>query len=388
MKKLPLIFSILLASTLLSSCVETRYLEKQGLITGVGYDVSEKESKIKGTIVFYQFNPSMKNLSTVISSDAETSKGIRMSANMETDHNLVSGQLRVALYGEEIAKAGINSLVDSLSRDASIGNMIFLAVASPTANEILSFQPKSQPTNMGTYLYNLMQLNIQNEVIPNPTLQEFMTSYGSVGKDPILPYLSIVKGKVGITGFALFSDDKQVGVLEREKIFYVRSLLNSLKTGTTEVEIPRDKFEKEIEQAEPQRNHKDEENTMEENFHITMDNIKNDYKINLVDKSIPSFDIKLELESRILEMTVPLNLSEAKVLRKLESELENSMREEGMKVIRELQETGSDPIGFGTHYRASSRGKEVTKKIWAEKYPEAEFNLNIELKIVRTGIID
>ncbi|WP_113929202.1 Ger(x)C family spore germination protein [Bacillus sp. P14.5] len=388
MKKLPLIFSILLASTLLSSCVETRYLEKQGLITGVGYDVSEKEKKIKGTIVFYQFNPSMKNLSTVISSDAETSKGIRMSANMETDHNLVSGQLRVALYGEEIAKAGINSLVDSLSRDASIGNMIFLAVASPTANEILSFQPKSQPTNMGTYLYNLMQLNIQNEVIPNPTLQEFMTSYGSVGKDPILPYLSIVKGKVGITGFALFSDDKQVGVLEREKIFYVRSLLNSLKTGTTEVEIPRDKFEKEIEQAEPQRNHKDEENTMEENFHITMDNIKNDYKINLVDKSIPSFDIKLELESRILEMTVPLNLSEAKVLRKLESELENSMKEEGMKVIRELQETGSDPIGFGTHYRASSRGKEVTKKIWAEKYPEAEFNLNIELKIVRTGIID
>ncbi|TYR74056.1 hypothetical protein FZC79_16530 [Rossellomorea vietnamensis] len=388
MKKLLMVTVFLTASLLLSSCVETRYLEKQGLITGVGYDQSEKEGKIKGTIVFYQFNPSMKNLSTVISAEADTSKGIRMSANMETDHNLVSGQLRVALYGEEIAKKGINSLVDSLSRDASIGNMIFLAVASPNANEILSFQPKSQPTNMGTYLYNLMQLNIQNEIIPNPTLQEFMTSYGSVGKDAILPYLAIVNGKVGITGFALFSDDKQVGILDREKIFYVRSLLDSIKTGSTEVEVPKEVFKKEIEMAEPEKTEAKEEDNEEKMMHITMDNIKNNFNIDLIDKSKPSFQITLEFESRILEMTVPLNLSDAEVLRKLESELEKSMEKKGMEVIQELQEYGTDPIGFGSYYRASSRGQEVTKKMWADKYPEAEFDLNIDLKIVRTGIID
>ncbi|MGM0845272.1 MAG: Ger(x)C family spore germination protein [Bacillota bacterium] len=387
MKKLILITGVIMTSLLLSSCVETRYLEKQGLITGVGYDQSEEEGKIKGTTVFYQFNPSMKNLSTVISADADTSKGVRMFANFETDHSLVSGQLRVALYGEEIAKKGINSLVDSLSRDASIGNMIFLAVANPNASDILSFQPKSQPTNMGTYLYNLIQLNIQNESIPNSTLQQFMTSYGSVGKDAILPYLSIIEGKVGITGFALFSDDKQVGILDREKIFYVQSLLDSIKTGSTEVKIPREIFKKEIEQAEPERAVKEEEEEKTE-MHITMDNISNDYKIKLIDTNKPSFDINLEIEARILEMTVQLNLSEAEVLRKLEKELEKSMEKKGMEVIQELQETGSDPIGFGSYYRASSRGVEVTKKMWADKYPEAEFNLSIDVKIVRTGIID
>lgn len=388
MKKLHLISTFLIASLLLSSCVETRYLEKQGLITGVGYDHSDKEGKIKGTIVFYQFNPSMKNLSTVISTEADTSKGIRMFANMETDHNLVSGQLRVALYGEEIAKKGINSLVDSLSRDASIGNMIFLAVAEPRASDILSFQPKSQPTNMGTYLYNLMQLNIQNEVIPNPTLQEFMTSYGSVGKDAILPYLSIVQGKVGITGFALFSDDKQVGVLDREKIFYVRSLLNSIKTGGTEVEIPKKVLKKEIEMAEPERTKENKAETEEDSMHISMDNITNNYKIKVIDKDTPSFHIDLKFESRILEMTVPLTLSEAEVLKKLENEIEKSMEKKGMEVIKELQKIGSDPIGFGSYYRASSRGKKVTKKMWSDKYAEAEFDLNIDLKILRTGIVD
>jgi spore germination protein len=386
MKKITLLMVVLSAALLLGSCVETRYLEKQGLITGVGYDKSEEEDRISGTIVFYQFNPSMQNLSTVISGDADTSKGIRIAANFESDHNLVSGQLRVALYGEEIAKEGISSLVDSLSRDAAIGNMTYLAVADPTAKEILSFQPKSQPTNMGTYLYNLMQLNIQNEVIPNPTLQEFMTRFGSVGKDAILPYLSIMDGKVGIKGFALFSDDKQVGLLEREKIFYVRSLVDRIKTGSTEVEIAKKNFEKEIKEAQADKIEQDDDE--DPKMHITMDNIKNNYKINLLDENKPSFEVKLKLESRILEMTVPLNLSEAPVLKKLEEELEKSMEKKGMDVLKEIQETGSDPIGFGSYYRAAIRGKKVTKKMWAEKYPSADFKLDIDLKIVRTGIID
>ncbi|WP_421378700.1 Ger(x)C family spore germination protein [Bacillus salacetis] len=387
MKKYFKIAVVISAAILLGSCVETRYLEKQGLITAVGYDKSEEEKRITGTIVFYQFNPSMQNLSTVISGEADTSKGIRMSANMETDHNLVSGQLRVALYGEGIAREGISSLVDSLSRDSAIGNMTYLAVADPSAKEILSFQPKSQPTNMGTYLYNLMQLNIQNEVIPNPTLQSFLTSYGSVGKDAILPHLTIIEDKVGIKGFALFSDDKQVAILEREKIFYVRSLLNNIKTGSVEVELEKEKFEKEILEAQEDKIEQQEEDK-DEKIHITMDNIKNSYEINLIDKNKPSFEIKLKLESRILEMSLPLNLSEATVLNKLEEELEKAMEKKGMEILKEIQETGSDPIGFGSYYRASIRGKEVTKKMWADKYPSAEFNLDIDLKIVRTGIID
>lgn len=385
MRRTILCIAVISTFLLLSSCVETNYLEKQGLITGVGYDQAQEKDKIAGTIVFYQFNPAMKNLSTVITGNANTSKGIRLRANMESDHNLVSGQLRVALYGEEIAKKGISPLVDTLSRDASIGNMIYLAVASPSAEEILSFQPKSQPVNMGTYLYNLIQISIKNETIPNPTLQSFTTSYGSVGKDAILPQLSIIEDKVGIDGFALFSDDRKVGVLDREKIFYVRSLVNELKAGNTEVELSTKPFEKEIKEA---ASYSEEEKEIEEKLHITMDNIKSKHKIDVTDKRKPSFDIKLTLESRILEMTVPFNLSEPAVLKKVEKEMEKSIKEEGLSVIKELQEKGTDPIGFGAHYRAVSREKELTKKMWSEIYPNAEFNFNVDVTIIRTGIID
>jgi spore germination protein len=383
LKKIPLFLMIVIASMILSSCVETRYLEKQGLITAVGYDQSEEENQMTGTIVFYQFNPSMVNLSTVISAEADTSKGIRKSANMESDHNLVSGQLRVAVYGEGIAKSGISALVESLTRDASIGNMVFLAVAAPSAKEILSFQPKSQPTNMGTYLYNMLQLNVKDETIPNPTLQEFLTSYGSVGKDAILPYLSIIEGKIGIAGFSLFSDDKQVSVLDREKIFYIRTLLDQINTGSTEVSIPKDNLIKELKAAEPE-----EEPKEGEMLHIMLDNIKSRQKIKVTNKNTPAFDIRLKLELRILEMSAPLNLSEEPVLRKLEKELEKTMEKKGTDILNEVKEIGSDPIGFGSHYRAVTRGKEVTKEDWKEKYPEAEFNFDIDVKIIRTGVID
>ncbi|WP_409250944.1 Ger(x)C family spore germination protein [Bacillus sp. SCS-153A] len=384
MRRLSLLMGIIAASLLLSSCVETNYLEKQGLITGIGYDQSEEKDKISGTLVYYQFNPAMKNLSTVITGVGETSKGIRHGANLESDHNLVSGQLRVVLYGEEIAKKGISSLVDTLSRDASIGNMIFLGVGTPTAEEILSFQPKSQPANMGTYLYNLFQANIKNETIPNPTLQEFMTRFGSVGKDAILPQIAIIQDKIGIDGFALFSDDRQVGVLDREKIFYVRSLMDQLKASSAEVELPTEPFEKEIKEAASST----EDEKHQEKLHFMLDNIKSNHKIEVTDKSKPSFNIKLKLESRILEMTVPFNLSEAAVLKKVEDVMAKAMEEKAMKVLKEIQETGSDPIGFGSHYRAISRDTKLTKEMWSEIYPKAEFNLDIEMKIIRTGIID
>lgn len=120
MKKKLSCFLLCLSVFFLSSCVETKYLEKLGLITAVGYDQADGE-RIKGTIVLYQFNPAMEDVEKILTSESKTSKGIRLSQNLETDHKLVSGQLRIAVYGKELAKKGIAHLVDTLERDSAPG---------------------------------------------------------------------------------------------------------------------------------------------------------------------------------------------------------------------------------------------------------------------------
>ncbi|TYS91692.1 Ger(x)C family spore germination protein [Rossellomorea aquimaris] len=367
------------SSCFLSSCVETRYLEKLGLITAVGYDQADDE-KITGTMVLYQFNPAMQDVEKVLISKSKTSKGIRLSQNLETDHKLVSGQLRITVYGRELAEKGISHLVDTLERDSSIGNMVYLTIADTTAEEILNYQMTERPSNMGTYLYNLVRQNVESETLVSPTLQEFITDYGSVGKDPILPLLKASDGKVGVDGFALFTRDKFIKEIKKDKIFFIRSLMEDYNAGSVEVELPLEKFEPYL--TSPHlRQEKDK-------VYIMIDSIKSSHKIKTEKKATPSFEVKLKIESRLLEMSEEMKLSDPKALRLLEDEIGDYIEKNIKEMILMLQEQGTDPIGFGMEYKSIRGHEDLSREKWDKLYKDASFHVKVENKIIRTGVID
>ncbi|MDT9024404.1 MULTISPECIES: Ger(x)C family spore germination protein [Rossellomorea] len=367
------------SSCFLSSCVETRYLEKLGLITAVGYDQADDE-KITGTMVLYQFNPAMQDVEKVLISKSKTSKGIRLSQNLETDHKLVSGQLRITVYGRELAEKGISHLVDTLERDSSIGNMVYLTIADTTAEQILNYQMTERPSNMGTYLYNLVRQNVESETLVSPTLQEFITDYGSVGKDPILPLLKASDGKVGVDGFALFTRDKFIKEIKKDKIFFIRSLMEDYNAGSVEVELPLEKFEPYL--TSPHlRQEKDK-------VYIMIDSIKSSHKIKTEKKATPSFEVKLKIESRLLEMSEEMKLSDPKALRLLEDEIGDYIEKNIKEMILMLQEQGTDPIGFGMEYKSIRGHEDLSREKWDKLYKDASFHVKVENKIIRTGVID
>ena len=379
MKKIVLVLLVCFSSCFLSGCVETKYLEKLGLITAVGYDQAEKE-KISGTLVLYQFNPAMGDVEKILSSTSKTSKGIRLSENLETDHKLVSGQLRIAVYGRELAEKGISHLVDTLERDSAIGNMVYLTIADGTAQEILTYQMEEKPSNRGTYLYNLVRQNVESEMLVSPTLQEFITDYGSVGKDPILPLLTAAEGKVGVDGFALFKRDKFIKEIKKDKIFYIRSLMEDYNAGSVEVELPIETFRPYL-SGLPLEQENDK-------IYIMIDSIKSSHKILTENKDTPSFKVKLDIESRLLEMSEEMKLSEPKALKLLQDEIGDYLEKNIRDILIMLQEEGTDPIGFGMEYRSVRGHQDITREEWDKLYKEAAFDIKVDNKIIRTGVID
>ncbi|MBN8193067.1 Ger(x)C family spore germination protein [Bacillus sp. NTK074B] len=367
------------ATFLLSGCVETKYLEKLGLITAVGYDQGEDE-KITGTLVLYQFNPAMEDFEKVLTSTAKTSKGIRLSQNLETDHKLVSGQLRIAIYGRELASKGIAHLVDTLERDSAIGNMVYLSIADTTAEEILTYQMEERPSNRGTYLYNLVRQNVEAEMLVSPTLQEFITDYGSVGKDPILPLLTAKDGKVGIDGFALFTRDQFIKEIKKDKIFFIRSLMEEYHAGSVEVELPIDLFRPYLSSL-----HLGQEN---DKIYIMIDSIKSSHDITAKKTDNPSFRINLNIQSRLLEMSEEMKLSDPKALQLLQREIGFYIEKNIKDMIHMLQEEGTDPIGFGMAYRSIRGHQDISREEWDKLYQEATFEVKVNNKIIRTGVID
>ncbi|WP_226674922.1 Ger(x)C family spore germination protein [Rossellomorea aquimaris] len=367
------------ATFFLSGCVETKYLEKLGLITAVGYDQNEDEN-ITGTMVLYQFNPAMEDVEKILTSTSKTSKGIRLSQNLETDHKLVSGQLRIVIYGRELAGKGIAHLVDTLERDSAIGNMVYLTIADTTAEEVLTYQMEETPSNRGTYLYNLVRQNVEAEMLVSPTLQEFITDYGSVGKDPILPLLTAKDGKVGVEGFALFNRDKFIKEIKKDKIFFIRSLIEEYHAGSVEVELPIDPFRPYLSSL-----HLGQENNK---VYIMIDSIKSSHDVSAKQTDKPSFRINLNIQSRLLEMSEEMKLSEPKAMQLLEREIGSYIEKNIKDMVLMLQKEGTDPIGFGMEYRSIRGHQDISREEWDKLYKEATFEVKVNNEIIRTGVID
>ncbi|MCA1039940.1 Ger(x)C family spore germination protein [Bacillus infantis] len=380
-----IVCSLLIALGLLlpaAGCVKTKQLERLGLITAIGYD--EKGDIIEGTVVLHTFESKEENVTQIITASGNTSKGIRQKQNIKTSHNLVSGQLRVAVYSEETAKKGLLQLVDTLNRDATIGNLVYLTVSKGKAKDLLKKAGQKEKTNLGTYLYNLIKQNIKDELILSPTLHEFNHSYFDPGKDPVLPVLKLEEDKVIIAGMAAFKDDLLAGELEIEKLFYLKTLEDNYESGNLELEIPKERLKEYILPASSET-----EEQKEEPLFITIDDIVSTKKIRLKDREKVQFSIDIKLKSRILEVSRDMDLGNPKVIKAVEKETAKKVKQETETMLKQLQEMESDPVGFGNIYSAHlDRGKSITRDEWRNIYKKAKFDVHVENTIARTGVID
>lgn len=380
MKKARVFFIIfLLFSLILNGCGQTHYLEEMGLQIAIGYDRLD-DHRILGTSVFHQFDPEASKPVSVMSSTALTSKGIRQTMNLESNKKLVSGQLRIALYGEETAKKGIISLIDSISRDPAIGEMMYLGVTKGKANDLLSYKYKNID-NIGTFLYELNEQNIHGEQIVSNTLHEFSHDYQANGKDPILPYFERKGEEVKVTGTAIFNDDRMVGVLPIRENFCIKLLRDRFKLGTFEISIPQGKIKKYI---------KGKGKGNGNQVYLALDNINSDAKIKLTNKETNEFAVKIKLSARILEISEEVDFSNAEAIKAIEQSLNKCLENNVIRTIDKLKKYDSDPIGFGKVYLTSVRGaqgKKSTEEL-RKIYKESKIRVEANSTIVRTGVVD
>lgn len=367
---------------IMSSCVESKQLEKLGLITAQGYDLEEK-NQLKGTVVVHKFDPLAQNLTKIITVDANTSKALRQKQNLEIDQKLVLGQLRCVIYSKELAEKGISQLVDALNRDPTVGNMVYLTVADKDAFSIMNLDKKKLKINLGTYLYNLIKQNVESEQLTSPTLHEFNHNFQDHGRDPVLPILKIKDGGVIIDGIALFKGDQIVGELKNEQLFYAKVLSDKYKSGTQELGFNRSRFEKVIKNKDEGKDRK-----VYNKLFMSIDNIRSKSKIKLIDKNKIRFRIDVELDSRLLETTEPLDLSVPENIKFIEKEINREMEKQLLDLLKYFREKRVDPAGFGNEYMAHIRKKPLSKEEWRNLYKDATFEVHVNNTVVKTGVID
>jgi spore germination protein KC len=102
----------------------------------------------------------------------------------------------------------------------------------------------------------------------------------------------------------------------------------------------------------------------------------------------PHISIHTRAEGSIGEMNVPVDITDVKVISKMEEELEKEVKKEIKNAIEQAQTNKADIFGFGEAIRRSSPGEwKKLKPMWNEVYfPELKVDIKVEAYVRRAGL--
>ncbi|MER2170877.1 MAG: Ger(x)C family spore germination protein [Psychrobacillus psychrodurans] len=371
MNSLKLLFLMITISMILLGCTNQKILERTSLTILLGYDLAE-DDRITTTTAIRQINPDLESNVEIQSATEVTSRGALIKIEQKTSKKIGSGQLRVVLFGEELAKAGVADNIHSLKMNPEISNGIYLAVVEGNSNSLIEGNYKNI-TDIGQHIFQLIEHNIEQNHLLSSTLHEINRENLSKLGDYSLPMLKKQGEDVEISGIAFFNEDKMMGSLPVEDIIYIKMIRNNMQNGSLELALPTKTFELAS------------DNSSEE-IKIVVDSIKSKRKNKLVDKTVPEFDLTINLESRLLEVPSGLSIEGIESTENLEKGINSKIESEINRIIRYSQEINSDIFQFGERYKAQVRKANIDLEKWHEMYPQMKVNVKVNTKIVRDGV--
>ncbi|KNY28821.1 Ger(x)C family spore germination protein [Pseudobacteroides cellulosolvens] len=330
--------------------------------------------------------------------------GINM-ANTFTSKQINLSHNKVVVFSEELAREGLEAYLHALLRGREFRPSMYMVVSRNSAEEYLKGVKPELVLNPSKYYELAFQSYSYTGLIPNSQFHDFYKYSESLYKDPVAILggigsfkssddFSVEKStfrerghKVPIggdffagtvtktggvdtenMGLAVFNGDKMVGEMDGTDSKYL--LLATGEYGHAYWTIPDQK---------------------EEGKFVLLDikqSRRPQHKVKLVDEK-PYIDVKIILEADILSIQSTVDYEQGELTNLLEKYVEELI---GKEMHRFLEKTSkdfnSDICGFGSYAKKYFlTWKEWEKYNWKSKYKDATFNVDINLKIRRPGLI-
>ncbi|WP_165769101.1 Ger(x)C family spore germination protein [Virgibacillus profundi] len=373
-----LINLIIISFILFTGCVQSKELETLGILNTRGVDLSkENNGQIETTLLIYQFDAQNKNISKLLSGTGNTLKDAREDANNKTTFLLTPGQIRLELYGKEIAQKGILRYLAALARDSRASDTMLLAISDTTAKDVLMKGQSQTEINVGQFLHGVIDTEYNEDSLLRIDLQTFSHMFADIGHDPILPIISLENDLPKLSAMAVFQDDKYVDKISLDDGFLLNLFQNRVSSAPVELTIPREPFKKYEQYKEISKN-------KEEELHIRV-LLKGKSKTKMTNVQEQHFKTDIDLDIEIQEFSQLLNIENGHVADLLKKEIAKEIEQQYDTLLNKLQEINADPFGFGNIYRSNKKDGKLTKKEWREKFPEIKVDFNVKVRLLNYG---
>jgi spore germination protein KC len=277
----------------------------------------------------------------------------------QVDKELDYGQMKVILLGEAIAKKNVTDTMDWFFRRRDIQKVAYVAIAKPTAKEILAIKPKSERLPGNAFFLAFGDEGSETPYTITEYLFDFHRRLHERGIDAVVPLVEPFKEQFQIKkAYIVQKSGVALGLTPRDTATF-SLLMNRAERATFTIE----------EQGY--------------DFSITADEINFSYDLLPGDSPVATFNGKITgiVEVAASDVSYDELPEYAKVLKK-------SVEHQVVEVLEKFQKANVDPVGFGLRYRAISFRNEEEWERWQKMYPKLKFKADIKVNLETTGAIE
>lgn len=381
------LIGIIFISLLLSGCWDKREINDLAIATAISIDKKDDEYHVSAQVVL-PTELSMKGgmgsspVTLYEASGKSVNEAIRKLTQV-SPRIIYLGHLRVVVISEELAKEGIATTVDFLSRGWELRSDFYMIVSKGRdAKEILNVQTSLEqiPSNE---LYNILhtsEANYSSTVAVN--FFELKTNLERDGKEGVLTGVEILgdpkKGsskqnvemiipdaKIKFKELAVFKKDKLVGWLDEQESRGFNEATNQVKSTIGLVSCP-DGGEVSI-------------HTKKYNSKIKSKTTSNN----------PEIEIKVNIVANLGEVSCDIDLTKEKTIEMLQKEYEKVVKNDIQETIKVVQQKyQSDIFGFGAAiYKSNPQQWKKVKDNWDEIFAELPVSVEVKVQISHFGSV-
>ncbi|MCR8869161.1 spore gernimation protein [Bacillus sp. AFS026049] len=356
------LFLVILAFPLLCSCAQPRVVDEVNMSQAIGYDIL-KNDNVEGFFVIPIFQQDKMGKYQILTGTSTTTSDVQAIVSKKTDKPVLLGQTRIILFSEKMVREiGMTELTDYLYREPQLGNRVILAVVEGKTKDVINTKPPNTNVNIGIFLSDL--INQQNETGngPDTNLHLFLGNALEAGGDSYLPLIKLINNEVAVSGVALFHENKMVTKVRTGDMFIFKTLVQNHRRGIYKFKL-KDKKKSDI----------------------VVESIRSgsSYEVSKSESS-PSITIKLKIKGQIKESMRSENLTNRKMIKKIEQAMEDDLTKQANRLIKDFQKKSLDPIGLKEKYHA--KNKKLTYEHWKKIYPTMDINIETKVNIIQTGV--
>lgn len=337
------IFALLVVVVMFNAFDNLKEITNLAIVSVLGLDVDEEGNYIATVEIIAGDKENNKKTILEKATGNSIQEAIRNIID-KTPQRLYLAHLETLIVSEDIAKSGIDNIVDFFIRDNDASNNFYLFVSKEkTAGEVIE-KISEQEVSM---LEMLKSSEKYRGNANTKTLSQCIQQILKVGSDICVNSCGINEDEIYIGEMAYFKEWKMQGYMSKDESIMYNILDKNvvspiLKTGE------------------------------KENL-IIVEIVTNDVKFGLKDNKV---NIDINMEVNISEVGKAISLESKEKVREVENILENEVKDRVEDFVRKYQiERGVQILGFENLYYRKKK-----------EYPQnVEFNTNVDISIANQG---